>query len=67
MGSKWLWDNEGAARGWLDFLRRHGEDGILTQVPTRRPLSEYPSFGHPPQGTAYHVPIEDLGNAIGLF
>lgn len=63
MGKKWLWESEDDAKRWLDHLRRNGEDGIIAEVLTAKPLADYPSFDHPPQGTAVHVPIEDLGPA----
>jgi len=64
MGSKWLWNNPSAANSWMNQMMNAGEiDLVITQVPTTNPLPSYPSFPHPPQGTAYHVPIGDLGPA----
>jgi hypothetical protein len=61
-----MWTNKEEAENWLGFLRQHGDDGIITEVPTRNPLDAYPSFPHPPQGTAVHIPIPDLGPALPL-
>ena len=64
-GSKWLWSTEDEVKSWKDFIESHGEEGIITEVPTRQPLMDYPSYPHPPhQGTAIHVPIEELGPAV---
>jgi hypothetical protein len=65
-GNKWLWKNKDEAQGWLDWIRKHGEDGVITEVPTMKPLDSYPNFPHPPEGTAIHVPIPDLGPALPL-
>lgn len=62
-GRKWLWATEDAARSWQAFLRQNGEESLITTVTTAKPLLAYPSFPHPPQGTAVHVPIRDLGLA----
>ncbi|MCP4676282.1 MAG: hypothetical protein GY854_12380 [Deltaproteobacteria bacterium] len=63
-GNKWLWGSEDDARSWKEFIEKHGEEGMITEVPTTRPLEDYLSHSHPPQGPAIHVPIEDLGPAV---
>jgi hypothetical protein len=63
-GKKWLWTSPGDAKSWAEFLRSNGETGnVIADVATLKPLAEYPSFEHPPQGPAVHVPISDLGPA----
>jgi hypothetical protein len=63
-GSKWLWTTEGAAKRWQVFVQQNGDEGLLTTVTTIKPLSAYPTYAHPPQGTAVHGPIWDLGHVI---
>ena len=65
-GRKWLWKEKEAAERWADFLRKHGEDPIVTRVPVSNPIDSYPSFPHSPEGTAVHVPISDLGSAFPI-
>ena len=66
MGSKWLWTDEGAAQSWQEYVARNGDETIIAHVPTDQPLSAYEPFEHPPQGTAIHVPIGELGPAQGM-
>jgi hypothetical protein len=64
IGSKWLWSNRQAAQIWKNSCEINGETGqIITIVKIKEPISSYQSFSHPPEGTAYHVPISDLRKA----
>ena len=67
IGSKWVWDNAESAQSWQDFLHINGEtENVIAIVEIRDHISTYPSEPHPPEGTAYHVPIPELIKAIGI-
>jgi hypothetical protein len=63
LGSKWFWDNKEAAKSWLNFIKSYGDEGIIVRVKVKNPLKTYEHYPHPPQGTAYHIPIEHLRKA----
>ena len=70
MGMKWLWEEQASAEQWREAMEASGNPDemgqIITMVPTAQDIGEYLSYPHPPQGTAFHVPIPELGPAERL-
>jgi hypothetical protein len=65
LGNKWVWPTQEQAAQWQALMQAGGEDPIITQIPTRNPLTEYPAYPHgTPPGPAYLVPIEHMGPAV---
>jgi hypothetical protein len=66
-GKKWVWETREQAARWKALMEEGGEKPVITQIPTKKPLSEYEVFPHEtPPGPAYLAPMEELGPATPL-
>ncbi|QDU08164.1 polymorphic toxin-type HINT domain-containing protein [Gimesia aquarii] len=66
-GKKWFWDNKASAEKWKKFLEKSGEKNlVIAKVRINGSMSQYDSFYHGAECTAFHIPLGDLAKALLL-